>query len=126
MDNFGFDLADITTKRIVEKLKLFHAIEGEMVETSKNKNAYYKGYEPIKAKSLMKDVKKSLKIINKKNPLYVEMPKLVPQKTDGTYKQVYDGQKEEDAENIIHQPETPSKMVEYTEDMLIEDKKTSN
>jgi len=62
--------------RLKHELKLFRSIEKEWKETSASKKAYPKGYEKFKVRVLMRNVKKGIKMIEKKNPLYLEMPTL--------------------------------------------------
>lgn len=81
MGNFDdlnmFDCPDVAI-RLRYKIALFDAVEKEFRRTAENQKTYPKGYLKTKTKSIMKDVKSGLKTINKKNPLYLEMPKLEP------------------------------------------------
>lgn len=92
MGNFDdlnlFDCPDVAI-RLKYKIALFDAVEKEFRRTAENQKTYPKGYLRTKTKSIMKDLKSGLKIINKKNPLYVEMPKLEPV-ANGQVKQVYE------------------------------------
>lgn len=88
MDYNEFDGLPLA-ERLKHKLRMFRAIETEWKATAQLLATYPKGYRRLKVKDLMKDVKKGLKVINKKNKMYVEMPELVSV-GNGQVKKVYD------------------------------------
>lgn len=108
MGNFDdlnmFDCPDVAI-RLRYKIALFDAVEKEFRRTAENQKTYPKGYLKTKTKSIMKDVKSGLKIINKKNPLYLEMPKLEPV-ANGQVKQVFsdDINNNKDDEILVNLP----------------------
>lgn len=78
-----------------------------------SKETLYKRYYKKFLKSILKDGLEGFKKINKKNPVFIEMPSLKPTKIDGYVKEVYDNAETTDDENIlINIPDNP----------LIEDK----
>ena len=110
MENFNdldiFDCPEVAI-RLKYKIALFDAVESEFRRTSENQKTYPRGYLKTKVKSLIKDIKSGLKIINKKNPLYLEMPKLEPV-ANGQVKQVYSDNtnSNSDDEIVVNLPPT--------------------
>lgn len=110
MENFNdldiFDCPEVAI-RLKYKIALFDAVESEFRRTSENQKTYPRGYLKTKIRSLIKDIKSGLKIINKKNPLYLEMPKLEPV-ANGQVKQVYssDHNTSGDDEILVNLPAT--------------------
>ena len=97
-DNFdNLDNEDLA-ERLKRKIVLYHSVEAVWKETSADKKTYPRGYERKKTRDIMKDVKKGIKIINKKIPLYIELPTL-KEVGNGQVKKVYD-------ENYKDKPDT--------------------
>ena len=63
-------------ERLKHKYKLHKTVAPLWREISAESKAYPRGYSRFMIKSFMKDVKKGVKIINQKNPVFIEMPKL--------------------------------------------------
>ncbi|MBE5741210.1 MAG: hypothetical protein E7351_01590 [Clostridiales bacterium] len=76
-------------ERLKHKAKLIKSLDELWLSISANKRAYPKGFERTSVKSLMKDFKKGLKVIDKKNPVFIEMPTLKKAGTDGYVKKDY-------------------------------------
>ena len=70
-------------ERLKHKAKLIKSMDELWLSISANKRAYPKGFERTSVKSLMKDFKKGLKVIDKKNPVFIEMPTLKKAGTNG-------------------------------------------
>ena len=87
-------------ERLKHKGKLIQSADTLWTSLSGNAQIYPRGYKKKISKALMKDIYKGIKIIDKKNPVYAEMPKIVPV-GNGQVKQVYDGQKKEDVNEIL-------------------------
>ena len=75
--------------RLKSKIALYRAVEGIWRDNSSDRKTYPRGYERKKTRDIMRDVKKGIKIINKKVPLYIEMPTL-KEVGNGQVKRVYD------------------------------------
>ena len=75
--------------RLKSKIVLYRAVEDIWKDNSADRKTYPRGYERKKTRDIMKDVKKGIKIINKKVPLYIEMPTL-KEVGNGQIKKVYD------------------------------------
>lgn len=88
-------------ERLKHKAKLIKGLDELWLSISANKRAYPKGFEKYAVKSLMKDFKKGIKVIDKKNPVYIEMPTLKKVNTDGYVKRVYDLPSENSADDDI-------------------------
>ena len=85
------NLEDIPVmERLKHKVKLHKTVSPLWKEISAEKEAYPRGYQKFITKTLMKDVKKGIKIINKKNPIFIEMPTLTSV-GNGAIKRVPDG-----------------------------------
>jgi len=76
-------------ERLKHKAKLIKGLDDLWLSISANKRAYPKGFEKVTIRSLMKDYKKGLKVIDKKNPVFIEMPTLKKAGTDGYTKKEY-------------------------------------
>ena len=89
MTNFD----DIDNESLAERLKheitLFRSVEDVWKDTSADKKTYPRGYERFKTRILMKNVKKGIRIIERKNPLYLEMPSM-KEIGNGQVKRIYD------------------------------------
>lgn len=101
------DFEDLDVGMVAERLKhemsLFHVAEKMFAETSEKRMTYPKRFEGLKTRTIMKEVRQGLKIIKKKNPLYIEMPSL---------KEVGNGQvKKEYDDNFINKPVDDEVMV---------------
>ena len=104
-------------ERLKHKAKLIKSLDELWLSISANKRAYPKGFEKVSVKSLMKDFKKGLRVIDKKNPVFIEMPSLQKAGIDGYVKKVYDTKTSLTDENIeVRLPNIP-------ENLYIEDKK---
>ena len=78
-------------ERLKHKAKLINSLDKLWLSISANRKAYPSGFEKAVVKSLMKDFKKGLKVIDKKNPVFIEMPSLKQVgKKAGYTKKVYD------------------------------------
>jgi len=88
-------------ERLKHKAKLIRSLDDLWLSISANKRAYPKGFEKTSVKSLMKDFKKGLKVIDKKNPVFIEMPTLKKAGTDGYVKKVYELQNDNSADENI-------------------------
>lgn len=97
-------------ERLNHKGTLIKALDELWLSISANKRAYPKGIEQIAVKSLKKDFKKGLKVIDKKNPVFIEMPALKKVGKDGYVKRVHEMQNSNSAdENIeVRLPNTPN------------------
>ena len=88
-------------ERLKHKAKLIKSLDDLWLSISANKRAYPKGFEKVSVRSLMKDFKKGLKVIDKKNPVFIEMPSLKKVGTDGYVKKVYELQNDSSADDNI-------------------------
>ena len=97
-------------ERLKHKAKLIKSLDDLWLSISANKRAYPKGFEKYAVKSLMKDFKKGLKVIDQKNPVFIEMPALKKAGTDGYVKKVYELPSENSGdENIeVRLPNAPN------------------
>ena len=101
-------------ERLKHKAKLIKSMDELWLSISANKRAYPKGFERTSVKSLMKDFKKGLKVIDKKNPVFIEMPTLKKAGTDGYVKKDYalpDG----NADEVIEVRLPPTSDIKYIE-----------
>ncbi len=87
-DDLNLENVPLAT-RLKHEIKLFSVIEKVWKETAKNRATFPRGYERKKTHILMSDVKKGIKIIRRKNKMYVEMPTL-QSVGNGQVKRVYD------------------------------------
>ena len=87
------DYEDLDVGMVAERLKhemaLFHVAEKAFAETSEKRKTYPRKFEGLKTRTVMKEVRHGLKIIKKKNPLYIEMPTL-KEVGNGQVKKIYD------------------------------------
>lgn len=84
-----------TMERIRHKKKLLQDTNGIFSDLSKYKTVYPKGYYNRILREIKKDVYKGFKVINKKNPVFIEMPKL-ESVGNGMVKEKYDGKNDEE------------------------------
>lgn len=77
-DNVLDDSMTPTMERLRHKKKLISDTTDifKVLAQNQNNKIYPKGLYKTLAKSVKKDIRKGLKIINKNNPVYIEMPKL--------------------------------------------------
>lgn len=88
-----------TMERIRHKRKLILDTNSIFIELSKNQNIYPKGYYKKLQNEIKKDVMKGIKVINKKNPVFIEMPTL-EQVGNGQIRERYSNADPPDDENI--------------------------
>lgn len=88
-----------TMERIRHKRKLISDTNGIFAELSKMQNIYPKGYYKKMQNEIKKDVMKGIKVINKKNPVFIEMPTL-EKIGNGQVKEKYSNREPPDDENI--------------------------
>ncbi len=106
------------------KLTLINTTNSALNAFSRFK-ALWGNYYKKATRDIFRDYFKGVKAINKKNPIYLEMPKLVAVgKDNGQIKKQYDGQKLEDAEIEIHSQldSVNSEKIDLPANELIEDK----
>lgn len=71
------DIDDVPLmERLKHKIKLHDALRLVFKTISAEQNSYPKSYTRLMLRTFVKDARKGIKIINKKNPVFVEMPKL--------------------------------------------------
>lgn len=97
----NLDIDDVPLmERLKHKIKLHDAVRQVWKTLSAEKQTYPKSYARMMQRTFLKDVKKGLKIINKKNKVYIEMPNL-EEVGNGMIKRVYENIDEEEHENPI-------------------------
>ena len=100
----------MVAERLKHEMSLFHVAEKMFAETSEKRMTYPKRFEGLKTRTIMKEVRQGLKIIKKKNPLYIEMPSL-KEVGNGQVKKEYDDKfinKPADDEVLVNTPITDS------------------
>lgn len=108
---FNFEDCPTLSIRLKREFELFHAIENEFKKTSENKKTYARGYERFKTRKIMKNLKQGIKIIEKKNPLYIEMPKL-ESVGNGAVKKTYD-------DSLVNRPDDEIEVFDPIDDNQI-------
>ena len=109
------------------KLQLIATTNNELDAFSKYRALWGKKYNKA-VRDVFNDYFKGVRKINKKNPIYAEMPKLVPVGKDtGQIKEVYDGENVKDVKDVTvfdslnSQPSV--NVIENDTTISIEDKK---
>lgn len=89
-----------TMERLSHKIQLLYDTTNMWKVISQNKACYPKPYLKAYMKSILKDTKKGLKEIDKKNGVYVEMPTL-KSIADGQVQRVYEKPDDIGGDDII-------------------------
>ncbi len=78
MKNLDFEDFDneMLAIRLRYEMNLCHAIESEWQRDSQLNKTYPKSYARLKRKIFLRNFRRGIRIIENKNPLYIEMPKL--------------------------------------------------
>lgn len=94
-----------TMERIRHKRKLIMDTNDIFAQLSKVQTIYPKGYYRRLQREIKRDVFKGLKVINRKNPVFIEMPRL-KQVGNGQIKAVKKDDLSEDDNIIVNLPAT--------------------
>ena len=110
-DDYRDNLAPVMTRQRY-KMQLLKTTNAELEELAKSKVLWGKDYKKSH-KDFMKDYRKGIKVINKKNPVYIEMPTLKEVgKGKGQYKTVADKKANANIKQSINEDEIH---VDYTD-----------
>lgn len=103
-DDYSGDMTPIMTRQRY-KMQLLKTTNAELEELARSKVLWGKNYKKWH-KDLIKDYGKGVKVINKKNPVYIEMPTLKQVgKGTGYYKKVADKKANDNIKNSINEDE---------------------
>lgn len=97
-DIYEEDIVGMVSERMKHEEALFLVAERQFESTSAKKKTFPRGYERLKTRSILRNVRKGLKIIRAKNPLYIEMPTL-KKVGNGQVKKVYDNRFKDKPDN---------------------------
>lgn len=100
-------------ERLKHKAKLIKGLDEIWLSLSANRKAYPKGFEKTSVKSLMRDFKKGLKVIDKKNPVFIEMPSLKKAGPDGYVKKEYSLPDKNTGDEVIEVRLPPNSDIKY-------------
>lgn len=106
------------------KMQLIETTNAMLDAFSKYRSLWGKKYKKA-VNDVFKDYFKGVKVINKKNPIFLEMPKLVAVGKDtGQIKKVYEGQNPEEVDVEVHSQldNNESALINQETQALIENK----